>query len=201
MILRHIPSFHLSTGKHYTDKFRRLYQKGCKTVKILNISLNVTCQVHAWQRLKLVGYQQVNGWAYTSTNLVKRNFTNKNQALTPTRSSLNDPKCIYTQVKKQDTENNHQGVAKADKGFANPNPSKRPRDLLLRDKEYGKELLEIRQKNAFKGYTYRRPYCMDSFLSWGMYDLALRTYLIRLLVTPACLSVRVFPVLVIDLVG
>ncbi|RPB13285.1 kinase-like protein [Morchella conica CCBAS932] len=49
--------------------------------------------------------------------------------------------------------------------FANPNPSKRPRDLLLRDKEYGKELLEIRQKNAFKGYTYRRPYCMDSFLS------------------------------------
>ncbi|KAH8153342.1 uncharacterized protein LAJ45_02154 [Morchella importuna] len=86
-------------------------------------------------------------------------------ALTPTRSSLNDPKCIYTQVKKQDTENNHQGVAKADKGFANPNPSKRPRDLLLRDKEYGKELLEIRQKNAFKGYTYRRPYCMDSFLS------------------------------------
>ncbi|KAI9720605.1 MAG: hypothetical protein M1812_002785 [Candelaria pacifica] len=34
---------------------------------------------------------------------------------------------------------------------------KRPRDMLLRDPEVGKKVLEIRKKGAFMGYTYRRP--------------------------------------------
>lgn len=34
---------------------------------------------------------------------------------------------------------------------------KRPRDKILRDKEVGKTVLELRKKNAFLGYTYRRP--------------------------------------------
>ncbi|KAL4896098.1 kinase-like domain-containing protein [Aspergillus ambiguus] len=33
----------------------------------------------------------------------------------------------------------------------------RPRDKLLRDKEVGKTVLEMRKKGAFVGYTYRRP--------------------------------------------
>ncbi|KAI9701884.1 MAG: hypothetical protein M1836_001228 [Candelina mexicana] len=35
---------------------------------------------------------------------------------------------------------------------------KRPRDLLLRDPEVGRKVLEIRKKGAFMGYTYRRPH-------------------------------------------
>ena len=34
---------------------------------------------------------------------------------------------------------------------------KRPRDKILRDPGVKKEALEARQKNAFLGYTYRRP--------------------------------------------
>ena len=34
---------------------------------------------------------------------------------------------------------------------------KRPRDRVLRDKDVGKKVLEIRKKGAFLGYTYRRP--------------------------------------------
>ena len=34
---------------------------------------------------------------------------------------------------------------------------KRPRDKLLRDPEMGRIVLEVRKKNAFIGYTYRRP--------------------------------------------
>lgn len=34
---------------------------------------------------------------------------------------------------------------------------KRPRDKMLRDKEVGKQVLELRKKGAFLGYTYRRP--------------------------------------------
>ena len=34
---------------------------------------------------------------------------------------------------------------------------RRPRDLLLRDKQVGKKVLELRKKGAFLGYTYRRP--------------------------------------------
>ena len=34
---------------------------------------------------------------------------------------------------------------------------KRPRDRLLRDKVVGKQVLELRKKGAFIGYTYRRP--------------------------------------------
>jgi hypothetical protein len=34
---------------------------------------------------------------------------------------------------------------------------KRPRDKILRDKQMGKNVLEIRKKGAFLGYTYRRP--------------------------------------------
>lgn len=34
---------------------------------------------------------------------------------------------------------------------------KRPRDKILRDKEVGKTVLELRKQSAFLGYTYRRP--------------------------------------------
>lgn len=34
---------------------------------------------------------------------------------------------------------------------------KRPRDRVLRDKDVGRKVLEIRKKGAFLGYTYRRP--------------------------------------------
>ena len=34
---------------------------------------------------------------------------------------------------------------------------RRPRDLLLRDREVGKKVLELRKRGAFLGYTYRRP--------------------------------------------
>ncbi|KAJ5105360.1 hypothetical protein NUU61_002707 [Penicillium alfredii] len=34
---------------------------------------------------------------------------------------------------------------------------KRPRDKILRDKDMGKTVLEMRKKGAFLGYTYRRP--------------------------------------------
>ncbi|KAG2414409.1 hypothetical protein HFD88_003600 [Aspergillus terreus] len=35
--------------------------------------------------------------------------------------------------------------------------ARRPRDKLLRDKQVGKTVLEIRKRGAFAGYTYRRP--------------------------------------------
>ncbi|KAI9808461.1 MAG: hypothetical protein M1827_007244 [Pycnora praestabilis] len=35
--------------------------------------------------------------------------------------------------------------------------NKRPRDKLLRDKDVGRQVLELRKKGAFLGYTYRRP--------------------------------------------
>ena len=34
---------------------------------------------------------------------------------------------------------------------------KRPRDKLLRDKQVGRQVLEMRKQGAFIGYTYRRP--------------------------------------------
>ncbi|KAJ5991357.1 hypothetical protein N7522_011564 [Penicillium canescens] len=37
------------------------------------------------------------------------------------------------------------------------NEKKRPRDKILRDKQMGRNVLEIRKKGAFLGYTYRRP--------------------------------------------
>ena len=38
-----------------------------------------------------------------------------------------------------------------------PKEKKRPRDKLLRDPDVGKQVLELRKKGAFLGYTYRRP--------------------------------------------
>ena len=38
-----------------------------------------------------------------------------------------------------------------------PREKKRPRDRVLRDREVGKQVLELRKKGAFIGYTYRRP--------------------------------------------
>ena len=35
--------------------------------------------------------------------------------------------------------------------------NKRPRDKILRDKQVGRQALEIRKKGVFIGYTYRRP--------------------------------------------
>lgn len=35
---------------------------------------------------------------------------------------------------------------------------KRPRDKVLRDKNMGRKVLELRKKGAFIGYTYRRPH-------------------------------------------
>lgn len=36
----------------------------------------------------------------------------------------------------------------------------RAKDMLLRDKECGEEILEVRKKGAFRGYTYIRPHNM-----------------------------------------
>ena len=36
----------------------------------------------------------------------------------------------------------------------------RAKDMLLRDKECGEEILEVRKKGAFRGYTYVRPHNM-----------------------------------------
>lgn len=38
-----------------------------------------------------------------------------------------------------------------------PKEKKRPRDRILRDTKVAKQVLEIRKKGAFIGYTYRRP--------------------------------------------
>jgi len=38
----------------------------------------------------------------------------------------------------------------------------RAKDMLLRDKECGEEILEVRKKGAFRGYTYVRPHNMGS---------------------------------------
>ncbi|KAL8767528.1 MAG: hypothetical protein Q9209_005992 [Squamulea sp. 1 TL-2023] len=40
---------------------------------------------------------------------------------------------------------------------AKPKEKKRPRDRVLRDKEVGRTVLELRKRAAFLGYTYRRP--------------------------------------------
>ncbi|KAL8707477.1 MAG: hypothetical protein Q9220_007509 [cf. Caloplaca sp. 1 TL-2023] len=45
------------------------------------------------------------------------------------------------------------GTAKITK----PKERKRPRDRVLRDKQVGRTVLELRKKGAFPGYTYRRP--------------------------------------------
>jgi len=36
----------------------------------------------------------------------------------------------------------------------------RAKDMLLRDNECGEEILEVRKRGAFRGYTYVRPYNM-----------------------------------------
>lgn len=41
---------------------------------------------------------------------------------------------------------------------------KRPRDKMLRDKEVGRQVLELRKKGAFFGYTYRRPKGLEGLL-------------------------------------
>lgn len=48
------------------------------------------------------------------------------------------------------------GGAKS-KGKKGKKEKRRPRDLILRDKQVGKKVLELRKKGAFLGYTYRRP--------------------------------------------
>ena len=40
---------------------------------------------------------------------------------------------------------------------AKPKEKKRPRDRVLRDKEVGRTVLQLRKQNVFLGYTYRRP--------------------------------------------
>ncbi|KAL8817225.1 MAG: hypothetical protein Q9223_003906 [Gallowayella weberi] len=45
---------------------------------------------------------------------------------------------------------------------ARPKEKKRPRDRVLRDKEVGRTVLEMRKRAAFLGYTYRRPKPMIS---------------------------------------
>ena len=39
---------------------------------------------------------------------------------------------------------------------------KRPRDRILRDKQVGRQVLELRKQSAFAGYTYRRPSVLPS---------------------------------------
>lgn len=43
------------------------------------------------------------------------------------------------------------------KGKKGKKEKRRPRDLILRDKQVGKKVLELRKRGAFLGYTYRRP--------------------------------------------
>ena len=39
---------------------------------------------------------------------------------------------------------------------------KRPRDKILRDQEVGKQVLELRKRSAFLGYSYRRPHGLEN---------------------------------------
>ncbi|KAI9886599.1 MAG: deoxycytidyl transferase [Watsoniomyces obsoletus] len=39
---------------------------------------------------------------------------------------------------------------------------RRPRDKILRDKEVGKQVLELRKRSAFLGYAYRRPHGVEN---------------------------------------
>ncbi|KAA6413009.1 MAG: AGC NDR NDR kinase [Lasallia pustulata] len=48
-----------------------------------------------------------------------------------------------------------EAAKKKDKAAAKE--KKRPRDKLLRDKQVGRQVLEMRKQGAFLGYTYRRP--------------------------------------------
>ena len=49
------------------------------------------------------------------------------------------------------------GAGGREGGTGKVREKKRPRDRVLRDKEVGKKVLEIRKMGAFLGYTYRRP--------------------------------------------
>lgn len=51
------------------------------------------------------------------------------------------------------TEPDAQQAAEAEK----KKEKERPRDKILRDKQFGRTALEIRKRGAFLGYTYRRP--------------------------------------------
>ena len=45
----------------------------------------------------------------------------------------------------------------------------RAKDMLLRDKECGEEILEVRKRGAFRGYTYVRPHnvgCRKSLFAY-----------------------------------
>lgn len=56
----------------------------------------------------------------------------------------------------EDTNPTLQQIDKTAKS-AKPKEKKRPRDRVLRDKEVGRTVLQLRKQNVFLGYTYRRP--------------------------------------------
>ncbi|KAI9846863.1 MAG: hypothetical protein M1837_003475 [Sclerophora amabilis] len=49
------------------------------------------------------------------------------------------------------------GIAKEGSPTKCKREKKRPRDKILRDREFGKEAMELRKKGSFIGYTYRSP--------------------------------------------
>ena len=56
------------------------------------------------------------------------------------------------------TDESSSGISCRDRLEPKPKKDrKRPRDKLLRDPDVGREIMDIRKKNAFFGYTYRRP--------------------------------------------
>ncbi|KAI9873872.1 MAG: hypothetical protein M1830_010505 [Pleopsidium flavum] len=58
---------------------------------------------------------------------------------------------------KEEHEKSQDVVEAKSKDKKGKKEKKRPRDRVLRDKQVGKQVLELRKKGAFLGYTYRRP--------------------------------------------
>lgn len=69
--------------------------------------------------------------------------------------SVND--IIIAENAKLDAALDAQNADLAGKKGAKVREKKRPRDRILRDKQVAKQVLELRKKGAFMGYTYRRP--------------------------------------------
>ena len=54
------------------------------------------------------------------------------------------------------------GTVIASKTIGKTKEKKRPRDRILRDKSVARQVMELRKKGAFLGYTYRRPRALAS---------------------------------------
>lgn len=65
-------------------------------------------------------------------------------------------------VEAQDNKNNKLPLGGQGKASKHPRERRRPRDKILRDKEVGKQVLELRKRSAFLGYAYRRPHGVEN---------------------------------------